>query len=254
MCTTNDNHVKYGSWDMKHDGHNFCHFGPLFAHLPPNNSKNQNFKNWKKCLEILSFYTLYHKCQLYDIWLLRYGAWQTKFFVLLDNILHFYPLKTLKIRILKKTKERPGDIILHMSAIIDNHVMYGSWDMKRDRQNFLSFWTVFCPFTPLKLWKMKILKKMNKRLGDIIILHKFTKNHDHVLYCPWDMACDRCNGYFLLWAVFPTFTPLKTQKNKMKKNEKKKKKTAWRYHRFTMAYLKLWSFDILFLRYGTWQM
>ena len=26
----------------------------------------------------------------------------------------------------KKTKERSGDIILHMSAIIDNHMMYGS--------------------------------------------------------------------------------------------------------------------------------
>ena len=24
-------------------------------------------------------------------------------------------------------------------------IMYGSWDTKHDRQNFLSFWTIFCP-------------------------------------------------------------------------------------------------------------
>ena len=28
-------------------------------------------------------------------------------------------------------------------------MLYGSWDMERDRHNFLSFWTIFCPFTPL---------------------------------------------------------------------------------------------------------
>ena len=34
---------------------------------------------------------------------------------------------------------------------------------------------------------------MKKTLGDIIILYKCTKNHDHILYCSWDMAGDRCN-------------------------------------------------------------
>ena len=56
-------------------------------------------------------------------------------------------------------KNTPGDIIiLHMCIINDNHMMYGSWDMKRDGQNFLSFWTVFCPFTPLTTQKIKTLK------------------------------------------------------------------------------------------------
>ena len=51
-----------------------------------------------------------------------------------------------------------------MRTINDNHRMYGSWDMEHDRHNFLSFWTIFCPFTPLKAQKIKILKKWKKYL------------------------------------------------------------------------------------------
>ena len=32
------------------------------------------------------------------------------------------------------------------------------------RNNFLSFWVIFCPFTPLTTWKIKILKKWKKHL------------------------------------------------------------------------------------------
>ena len=42
--------------------------------------------------------------------------------------------------------------------------------MERDRHNFLSFWTVFCPLTPLWTQKIKIFKKMEKTPEDIIIL------------------------------------------------------------------------------------
>ena len=55
-------------------------------------------------------------------------------------------------------------IILHMCNINDNHMMYGSWDIEWDRQNILSFWTVFCPFTPLVARKLKTLKKFKKCL------------------------------------------------------------------------------------------
>ena len=40
-------------------------------------------------------------------------------------------------------------------------LMYGSWDMERNWHNFLSFWVIFGPFTPLtidaepKFWKIK---------------------------------------------------------------------------------------------------
>ena len=49
---------------------------------------------------------------------------------------------------LSKTENRPRDIIiLHISTINDNHIMYDSSDMKRIRQHFLLFWAIFCPFT-----------------------------------------------------------------------------------------------------------
>ena len=75
-------------------------------------------------------------------------------------------------------------------------MMYGSWDIKCDRKNFLSFWAIFCPFTPLTAGKMKISKKTKKKKktpGNIITLQKCTKTHDHMLYCSWDVVCDGCN-------------------------------------------------------------
>ena len=65
----------------------------------------------------------------------------------------------------EKMKTTLGDIIiLLICTITDNHTMYGSWDNKRDGQNFLSFWTVFWPFTPLTTRKIKILKNRKKHL------------------------------------------------------------------------------------------
>ena len=43
-------------------------------------------------------------------------------------------------------------------------MMYSSWDIEHDGQNFLSFWTIFCPFTPLTTQKIKILKNWKKHL------------------------------------------------------------------------------------------
>ena len=121
-----------------------------------------------------------------------------------------------------------------------NHMMYGSWDMEPDRQDFLSFWAIFCTFTPLTTQKVKILKKWKKPFYIIlqkkIILHQCTKNHDHMLYCSWDMASDRCNCYFSFWTIFCPFTPFIAQKIKIKKKWKK----GWRYHHFTQVYQKSW--------------
>ena len=59
-----------------------------------------------------------------------------------------------------------------------------------------------------------------KKPEDIIILYKFTRNHDHMLYCSWDMACDRCNCYFSFWATFCPFIALTAQKTKVSKKLK----------------------------------
>ena len=128
----------------------------------------------------------------------------------------------------------------------DNHMIYGSWDTKCNRQIFLSFWTIFCPFTPLTTWKMKILKKWKKTHGDNIILHKGTINDNHLMYGSWDMERDR-HEFLSFWTVFFPFSSLTTQKIKILKHWK----NAWRYHHFTQVDQKSWPYAILFLRYGT---
>ena len=101
-------------------------------------------------------------------------------------------------------------------------MLYCFWDMVCGRCNYFSFCTVFCLFTSLTAQKIKIKKKIMKNTpGDIIILHKCTKNHDHMLFCSWDMACDRYNCYFSFWAIFCSFTAITAQKIKILKKWKK---------------------------------
>ena len=158
MCTINNSHIIYGSWDMKCNRQNFLSFWTAFCPLlPPNNLKNQNFGKMKKI---------------------------------------------------------PRDIItLHMCTIKVNHIMYGSWDMEHNGQNFLSFWTVFCPFTPLTTWKIKILKKWKKSPRDIIILHICTTNDNHMMYVFWDIVRDGQNC--LSFGPFFALLPLTTRKIKI---------------------------------------
>ena len=59
--------------------------------------------------------------------------------------------------------------------------------MKCDRQNFVVILGYFLLFYPSNNQQNQNFEKMKKTPGDII-LHKYTKNHDHMLYCSWDMA------------------------------------------------------------------
>ena len=109
----------------------------------------------------------------------------------------------------------------------------------------------FLSFYPLTAQKMKISKKKKKVPGDITILQKCIKNHDHMLYCSWDLACDKCNCYFSFWTIFCPLTPHKNSKNE---NLKKNEKFFWRYNHFTQVYQKSWLDYVWFLRYGAWRM
>ena len=144
-------------------------FDILDSFLPfyhPNNPKKQKFEKMKKAPGDI---IILHKCTINDNHMM-YGSWDTKFykqnfFVILDHFLPFYPSNNPKNQNFEKMKNTSGDIIiLQKCTINDNHMTYGSWDMKRDGQNFLSFWTVFCPFTPLTTQKIKILKHWKKDL------------------------------------------------------------------------------------------
>ena len=173
----------------------------------------------------------------------------------------------------------------------------------RVRHNFLSFWAIFCSFTPQTTWKTKIKKKCmeissfytcvpqmtiiwcmfpeiwsvadiilycfglffallplnspknqnlkkkkkwKKASGGIIILHKCTKNYDHMLYCSLVMMYDGCNCYFLFRAIFSHFISLTSLKIKI---WRKGKKTCG-----DIIILLLWTTNNNHMMYGSWDM
>ena len=166
MCTINDDPIMYGSWDMEHNRQNFLSFWTIFLHFyPANNPKNQTFEKMKKPpgdIITLDVCIINNNHMMHGSWDIEHNG--QNFLSFWTIFCPFSPLTTQKIKNLKKWKKKPGDIILHKCAKNDNHMMYGSWDMKRDRQNFLSFWTVFCRFTPLTTWKIKILKNWKNHM------------------------------------------------------------------------------------------
>ena len=56
MCTINNNHIMYGSCNMKHDRQNLLSLRPFFPFYPLTTQKIKILKKWKKHLEISSLY------------------------------------------------------------------------------------------------------------------------------------------------------------------------------------------------------
>ena len=59
--------------------------------------------------------------------------------------------------------------------------------MKRNGQNFFVILDRFLPFYLPNNLKKQNFEKLKITPGDIIILHKCTKNHDHMLQCSLDI-------------------------------------------------------------------
>ena len=80
------------------------------------------------------------------------------------------------------------------------------------------FFALLLPYGPKK---SKILKNWKKLPGDIIILQKCTKNHDHMLYCSVDIAHNRFNCYFSFQAFFlPLYLPNSPKNQNLEKWKK----------------------------------
>ena len=72
-------------------------------------------------------------------------------------------------------------IILHRRNKNHDHMLPISSDMEHDKCNcYFSFWAILCTFTTPK---NQNFEKLKTNPGDIIILHKSTKNQDQLLYC-----------------------------------------------------------------------
>ena len=160
---------------------------------------------------------MYHKWKSYDVWFLKYGAWQTECFVIFDNFLPFYPPNSPKNENFEKWKKCLEISLFYIYApeiMIICYTVPEIWYVTEISVIF-HFWLFFALLPPNLPKKWKLKKKRKKKPGDIIILHKCTKNHNHMLYCSWNMTCDRCNCYFSVWAIFCPFTPITVQENKI---------------------------------------
>ena len=149
----------------------------------------------------------------------------------------------------EKMKKTPEEIILQMRTKNESHMMYGPWEMKWNGHNFLSFWSILCPFTPPNNPKNQNFEKWKKQPGDITILHMCTINDNHMIHGSWNMERDRQN-FLSLWTIFCPFTPLTTIKIKILWKWKKSREILSYYN----SVPKIMTFAILFLRYGVWQM
>ena len=104
-------------------------------------------------------------------------------------------------------------------------MMYASWDMDCNRQIFLSFWDIFCSFTPshsphLTIKKIEKNKKKRKKSPiDIILLHVCTINEDYMMHGSWDKRCNRQEIFGRFLALLPL--PLTIQNMKILKKWKK---------------------------------
>ena len=131
----------------------------FFAFYPPKTPKNQFWKNEKLAGDIIILHMCTKKSQTYDARFLRYGVRCTEFFVILGYFLPFHPPPPppppQENQNFEKIKKALADVVLlHVCTLYEDQMMYGSWDIKHNEQNFLSFWAIFCPFTPLKTKKI----------------------------------------------------------------------------------------------------
>ena len=124
----------------------------------------------------------------------------------MDCFLPFYPPMDPENKNFEKMKKTLEDIIiLQMFNINNSHMIYGFPDMECNRQNFFVILDCFLPFYPPKNPKNPNFEKLKKASGDIILL-KFTKNHDHMLYYSIDIARNGCN-YLSFCAIFSLLLP-----------------------------------------------
>ena len=210
LCTKNEDHMMYGSWDMERDRQNFLSFWAICCPFTPLTTKKSKFWKNEKKLEDIIILDLCTKNEDH----MMYGSWDMErdrqnFLSFWAICCPFTPLTTKKSKFWKNEKKLEDIIILHLCTKNEDHMMYGSWDMERDRQNFLSFWVICGPFTlpPSNNPENKKVEKTKKTPRDIIILHMCTMNRDHMLYCSWDMVGDGGNFIFHFWLLFAVLPP-----------------------------------------------
>ena len=77
LCTTNDNHMVYGSWGMEHNRQIVLSFWVIFCSFTSLTRKIRILKKWKQFLEIYRYTSSFYNCipQMKIIW---YIKWKKK--------------------------------------------------------------------------------------------------------------------------------------------------------------------------------
>ena len=153
----------------------------------------------------------------------------------MDHFLRFHHPDNLKNQNFEKLKKKHARRHYHFTHV---HHKWRSWcmvpDIRSTTDRFLSFWMIFCPFSPLTTQKIKILEKW-KIHGDFANLHMCTIHENHMIHDSWDMEHDRQN-FLSSWVIFALLIPLAICKINILKKMKKK---PWGYYHFTHVYHKL---------------
>ena len=154
--TINDNHIIYDSWDISQNRQIFLSSWAIFCPFTPLTAQRMKIlKKWKKHLEI-SFYTSVPKIMIIDytvpeirsvtdVIIFHFG----QFFALLP------PKQPKKPKFQKNEEKKHPKVSSFNTSYQKSHMLYSSWEMARDVCNF-SFWVIFCHFTHLTAWKIKI--------------------------------------------------------------------------------------------------
>ena len=108
----------YDVWFLRYGVQRTQFFVILDCFFPLTTLKIKILKKWKNTWRYYHFTHVYHKWQSYDVWFLRYGAWRTEYFVILDHFLPFYLPKTPKNQNFEKIRKTPGWRYYHFTQKI----------------------------------------------------------------------------------------------------------------------------------------
>ena len=120
-------------------------------------------------------------------------------------------------------KKIPGDIILlNMSNIQEDHMMYGLWDKRRNVQSVLSFWAILCPLTLLTTQKIKIKKNKQKKQKNAWRYYRFTLVYHNWWSYVWFLTYGELQTEcIIILDHFLPFMPLTIQEIKILKKWRK---------------------------------
>ena len=124
----------------------FCHFIQFFTLLPHYWSRKLKFgKSVQNTWWYYPFTYVHHKSRSYYVWFLRYKVQRTKLFVILGHFLPFDPPNNSRNKNSEKAKKCLEILSFYTCVPQMTFMMHGSWYIKHDRQNWLSFWATFLP-------------------------------------------------------------------------------------------------------------